>query len=109
MGLHSLSLYVVAAAIASIFLMAWVVVLSLSAPKKTTPNSTIAIAFVVGVASAFLAIIVEQAAYLSNIGLELFSPDFSATTLHDLINAAIFAFAFVAVVEEGIKFLILKH
>ncbi|MDP3901754.1 MAG: PrsW family intramembrane metalloprotease [bacterium] len=107
---NSLLIYVIAAAVASIFLIIWLIVLSLRAPQKTISRSTLIIAFIAGIASAFLASGAQQVVYTFDIlRLGLVGPNFSAGNLGDILNTIIIAFFFVAITEEGVKFLILKQ
>ncbi|MDP1689111.1 MAG: PrsW family intramembrane metalloprotease [bacterium] len=104
-----IKLYSVSALVSLFFIILWILFFYVYSPKKTIRIKFLLVAFILGISSAFLSLIVEMRLFnYFNIDTSFLDISFSAKTLSDLIGPLIYSFCFAAIIEETSKFILVK-
>lgn len=91
------------------FIFLWASFFLFYSPKKTTPKKTLFIAFLFGICASYFAFLFENLLLsISNFNLSFLTPLFTIQNFRDFGQIFIFSLFFTALIEELIKFIILK-
>lgn len=93
-----------------IFVLLWAVFFFFYSPRKTTPSRILFTSFFLGVSAALVAFLIEQLfLFFTNLDLSFLQSLFIFQKPIDLIKPLFLSFFFIALIEETIKFIILKE
>ncbi|MBI4127445.1 MAG: PrsW family intramembrane metalloprotease [Parcubacteria group bacterium] len=105
----SFSLYLLFFVVSFLFVLSWASFLRLYTPRRTIHHNYLIASFLYGIGAALMAFFIERALlFLLKLDFTFLRPTLSAVELRDLVLPAAFAFLFAAVIEESIKFFILR-
>ncbi|MBU2263180.1 PrsW family intramembrane metalloprotease, partial [Patescibacteria group bacterium] len=106
---EEIKLYVICLGLSLVFVLLSVIFFFIFSPKKTTPKYILFFSLLLGIFAGISAFLIEWLA-LNLFNFNFYSLKFGFSPEHwtDLIGPILFAFLFAALIEESIKFFILK-
>jgi len=107
---NTIFLYIFFALLSLLFVLLWAGFFHFYSPKKTTSKYLLLISFCLGIGTAFIALLLEIVLpHYFDVDFFFLQSAFTPTSLLSLVQPLLFSFLFIAVIEESIKFIVLKN